>query len=113
MAHPWPIHGPSMAHPWQDAEQIKVVFQAGALGIFITDTTDGAVVINGPKDNGYELRADKAAAQHGLRKGDRIMMVGGQSVAGMNVGEVQTMVSSARRPLEMVFQRRTQVAICT
>ena len=105
------IHAPYLCpYPRQVAEQIKVVFQESALDIFITDTTTGTVVINGPKDNGYELRPDGVAAQNGLRKGDGILLLKGQSVAGMAASEVQAIVSSAGRPLEIVFQRRAKVA---
>ena len=31
---------------------------AGPLGLFVADTEDGHVVINGPPENGYELQED-------------------------------------------------------
>ena len=81
------------------------MFHDGPLGIFITETTDGQVVINGPKENGHQLRPDGVAAQKGLRKGDQLVLVNGQFIAGMSAAQVLAMVGSAQRPLELVLRR--------
>ena len=88
------------------AEEFKVVFeQEGPLGIFITDTTLGEVVINGPKENGFELLPEGTAAKLGLKKGDGILSVNGQPAVGMDSNEVKALAGSAGRPLEMMMQR--------
>merc|ERR1712070_347782 len=85
---------------------IRVIFEtSGPLGMYITEDADGQVVINGSPDTGYELDPKGTAAQHGLRRGDRMLEVEGHSTEGMDVEGVKNMVDNSGRPLELVLVR--------
>ena len=59
-------------------------------------------------EDNEELPSEGVVARKGLQKEDRIILVNGQSTAGMDATQVMEMVmagKSAGRPLEMVVQR--------
>ena len=87
-------------------KKIKVRFcEEGPLGVFITDTEDGRVVINGEAEHAYELDPRGTAAKYGLQKLDQIMKVNGTSVMGQNAEAVKQVVGSGARPLELELLR--------
>ena len=91
----------SLVDNWSTASKITHEFGPGSLGLtFKPEEENGVTVIHV-----LSIKQGGAASQcTALRRGDIITAVGGESVAGLGIKDVVTMIQKAPRPLRLCFR---------
>lgn len=85
---------------------VEVVFEhEGPLGLHITDTESGKVVVTGPKEHNHEVDPSGKAAELGLRKMDTVVQINDERTIGKTADEVKAMIVEVGRPLRIVLLR--------
>jgi len=85
---------------------VEVVFEhEGPLGLHITDTESGKVVVTGPKEHNHEVDPSGKAAELGLKKMDTVVQINHERTIGKTADEVKAMIVEVGRPLRMVLLR--------
>lgn len=90
-----------------ESGSFTVVFIAQKLGLTIAQDDAGNIIVCDREES--NTHGNSSAGRGMVSIGDRVINVGGTSVAGMNISEVERMLVRGPRPLEVVFRRMPRV----
>lgn len=91
----------------EESGSFTVVFIAQTLGLTIGQDDAGNIIVCDKEDS--NTHGNSSAGRGMVSIGDRVINVGGTSVAGLDISEVERMLMRGPRPLEVVFRRMPRV----